>query len=180
MFNKQFPSSSARYGINDRVGSGFFYDRYYTRFKSPKWRAILLCGAAILLWYYPSKFIYRFVFEHPYWERRQIRKEQEREIKQLVLMSSNRDRKETLNEMFKEYYIGKYLEQQEANQSTSQQQPSEPNTEEILQNMIIKWYGITNSDHSELSREETSLSSSSPSTISRIIHTSELFNLSKR
>ncbi|KAF0975764.1 hypothetical protein FDP41_005091 [Naegleria fowleri] len=196
MFQKHFPSGP--YATNDRVGSGFFYDRFYTKFKSPKWRAIVLYGAVITLCYYPSKFIYRFVFEHPYWERRQIRKEQEREIKQLVLMSSNRNRKEALNEMFKEYYIGKYVQKQQQQDIMSHDGASsqvEPNTEEILEKMIVEWYGITNEpdrlasprprpttviqDQGGDGAASTALSSPS-STISRIINTSELFQLFKR
>ncbi|EFC48031.1 predicted protein [Naegleria gruberi] len=176
MLKKLFPSKIAN---NDRIGFGYFYDRYYTNAKRPGMKIFLFYAAFIVCNYYPCKFIYRYIYEHPYWEKRQIEKDKQKEIRQAILMSSSRDRREDLRDFYKEYYLtqllinssdnhtsqspSKHSESPSSNNSTSQQHDiiSKENDDALLQ--IIKTWNVIGEEESNL--------------ISRIIRTNEVLQL---
>jgi len=86
--------------------------------------------------------MYRYIYEHPYWERKQIRKEQETEIRQTVLLSTNRERRENIRDNYKEFFISQALQQYAAsddNLGLDQQ--------EVLSRLIEEWYKSSSMQH---------------------------------
>ncbi|KAL9653789.1 hypothetical protein ABK040_012850 [Willaertia magna] len=93
--------------LKDRSGFNFFYDRHFTNTKSPKSKIFIFLSIFFIINYYPGKFIYRYIYEHPYWERKQMNKDRENEINNLLLNLSNSERREMFKSYEREYYLNK-------------------------------------------------------------------------